>query len=84
MFGASAHIIDNLAIEYLCEYKIILIIAVIYALAGFCRLSELMDNDRTGILVKNIVSPIVYGFLMIASISYLVIGAYNPFIYFNF
>ena len=84
MFGGADKLIDNLAIQYICEYKVILIIGIIYAFAGFQQLAKLVRSSDKGTMVLDIATPIIYFFLLLASISYLVIGAYNPFIYFNF
>ena len=84
MFGGADKLIDNLAIQYICEYKVILIIGIIYAFAGFQQLAKLVRSSDKGTMVLDIATPIIYFFLLLVSISYLVIGAYNPFIYFNF
>lgn len=84
MFGGADKLIDNLAIQYICEYKVILIIGIIYAFAGFQQLAKLVRSSDKGTMVLDIATPTIYFFLLLASISYLVIGAYNPFIYFNF
>lgn len=84
LFGGAERFIDNLTVEYICEYKVILIISTIYAFSGFFKLSEKIKDYKAGEVAIDIISPIIYIILFIVSVSYLVIGAYNPFIYFNF
>lgn len=43
-----------------------------------------MNESRTLDLCAECTGVIVYNLLFIVSVSYLVMGAYNPFIYFNF
>lgn len=83
MFSLKGGLFDNLAMQYILEYKVIIVVAIIYAFAGFYLLRKSLSHSKLNSLVE-IISPIVYIALFFVSISYLAIGAYNPFIYFNF
>jgi len=83
MFTCNGGIIDNNTIQYLCEYKFILLFAVFYAFAVFYKMKLHIKGKKIDDAV-DMVSPIIYIILFWISVSYLVIGAYNPFIYFNF
>lgn len=84
MFSLKGGLFDNLAMQYLLEYKVILVVALIYGFAGFYSMRKsLTHNNKLNSLIE-MVSPIVYIALFFVAVSYLAIGAYNPFIYFNF
>lgn len=76
--------IDNLAIQYFCENKMFLLVGVFYAIAGFKWLKNKMERWNSLEMCIDICAPFVYAGLLIVAVTYLVIGAYNPFIYFNF
>lgn len=76
--------IDNLAIQYFCENWVFLLVGTGYAFAGFKWLRRKMEQYRILDICINICAPFVYMGLFIVAVTYLVIGAYNPFIYFNF
>ncbi|MBE5962794.1 MAG: MBOAT family protein [Lachnospiraceae bacterium] len=83
MFTNSSGILwDNNAYFYLCENAFFLLAAVLCSTPIFKWLStkcKLEQNKVIGFLY-----PFFYLALFIVSLSYIVKGAYNPFIYFNF
>lgn len=85
MFGVgNAAIYDNVFLQYLGEYWVLFIIGLLYSFGLFRFLREKM---RTNVKLNKLadgVGLVVYNVLFIVSVSYLVMGAYNPFIYFNF
>ena len=85
MFGAN-HIMwwSDLASQYFFENWVFFLIAVTYSVAGFKRLKDKINCYRAIGAAVDIVTPFMYVMLFLIAISYLVIGAYNPFIYFNF
>lgn len=83
MFSVKGGAFDDLAMQYILEYKVIIITAVIYAFAGFYLLRNKLSHSKINSLIE-VICPIVYAVLFFISVSYLAIGAYNPFIYFNF
>lgn len=85
MFGAN-HIMwwSDLASQYFFENWVFFLIAVTYSVAGFKRLKDRINCYKAIGAAVDIVMPFTYVMLFFIAISYLVIGAYNPFIYFNF
>ena len=85
MFGFTDNVLlDNLTVQYFCENWLFLIVAIIYAFSGF---AWLRDKIKGHLLINrgvDVGAPVVYLIFFIVAVSYLVIGAYNPFIYFNF
>ncbi len=73
-------------VYYLHEYGVIMVFAVLYAFALFrtvgSRINE--SENRAVINVFGVSSVVVYTALFLVSVSYLIMGSYNPFIYFNF
>ena len=59
-------------------------IGAVYSTGLFKFLRVKMNERRTLNLCAECTGVIVYNLLFIVSVSYLVMGAYNPFIYFNF
>lgn len=76
--------IDNLAIQYFCENRVFLLVGAFYAIAGFKWLKNRIERWNILKVGIDICAPFVYIGLLIVAVTYLVIGAYNPFIYFNF
>lgn len=71
---------NNITIQYLSKNLVILIFAVIYSTGVFKWISNKIGSGSAQIFIKRIGLTI----MLIWSLSYLVIGAHNPFIYFNF
>ena len=86
MFGLTKNCMgyDNTFVQYIGEYWILLLIGAIYSTGFFKFLRVKMNESRTLDLCAECTGVIVYNLLFIVSVSYLVMGAYNPFIYFNF
>lgn len=87
MFGLRGNaIIDTNTIHYLNEYYVLIIAGIILSTPLLKhildRIKPKLDNIVLGIF--EISSSLVYMIILFISISYLAIGAHNPFIYFNF
>lgn len=65
------------------ENYVILIIAFLCSTPLFKYLKERIDRTKLAIPIE-LLKAIVYLVLLVFSVSYLVMGAHNPFIYFNF
>ncbi|WP_323132702.1 MBOAT family O-acyltransferase [Candidatus Epulonipiscium viviparus] len=77
MLGAG----DFISLEfyrYLNNYYVLLIIGIIFTMP----VAPMLKNKLKP--VAEIISPVVYIAIFLSCVSYLVIGAHNPFIYFNF
>lgn len=79
MFGIGAKLYDGYMLTYLSSYKV-------YFIAGIlaCFPIQKLFKDKINSKVYNCVSAAVIFFLFVLSLSFMVKGAYNPFIYFNF
>lgn len=85
MLGLSGNLwVDNLAVQYFCENWVFLLAGTGYAFAGFKWLRHKIEQYRALDACVSICTPFVYIGLFLVAVTYLVIGAYNPFIYFNF
>lgn len=73
-------------IFYLHQYGVIIIFAIIYSASTFRYLKNIIveKSGKIGYEVFSFVGSVSYIFLFLVAISYLVLGSYNPFIYFNF
>lgn len=79
MFGIGAKLYDGYMLTYLSSYKV-------YFIAGIlaCFPIQKLFKDKINSKVYNCISAAVIFILFILSLSFMVKGAYNPFIYFNF
>ena len=81
MFGLSTHdIMDNNTIFFFMENKFYLLAGLILSFPIARVLKTKFGNTK----VIKVLEPIAVLLLFIVSISFVVKGAYNPFIYFNF
>lgn len=76
----SSGIIDNKAIMYFSENKYFYLFAIIFSMP----ITEWIKNKFPKSKTLDFLYPIVMIFLFVTSVSYIIKGAYNPFIYFNF
>ncbi|MBQ7596286.1 MAG: MBOAT family protein [Clostridia bacterium] len=79
MFGAGAQLYDSYMLTYLSSYKVYFIAGIIA-----CFPIYRLFKDKINSKVYNCISAAIIFALFILSLSFMVKGAYNPFIYFNF
>lgn len=85
MLGIGAVSIgDASALFYLREYAVILIFAALFSTPLFAGLHRRIFAGHTDSAFYSLLRAAVYAALFIISVSYLVLDAHNPFIYFNF
>lgn len=87
MFGGNGNsFINDTTIMFVKEYLIFFIIAVILATPIAKRFNKLCVEGKMNVISKISVAvyPIILMILFFISLSYIIIGSYNPFIYFNF
>ena len=87
MFGVNYNsFINDTTVMLIKEYWIFLVAGVLLSTPVAKRFNKLCVEGRMKVVNKCmvIVYPIVLMLLFIICLSYLVIGSYNPFIYFNF
>jgi hypothetical protein len=89
LFLNGAQLLDGNTIVYLAENRLSLILGILFSMPVYKLilnwLEEKMRNGSpalTGAVM--IVYPAAMLFLFFVSMSYIVKGSYNPFIYFNF
>lgn len=84
MFGLRGNaLIDNTFLFHAREYLGLLLLAITFSTNLPHKLAHTVSQKLPAVL-SQAVSACVYIFLVLMCISYLVIGAHNPFIYFNF
>ena len=76
----SNGIIDNKAIMYFSENKYFYLFAIIFSMP----VTEWIKDKFPKSKMLDFLYPVVMIFLFVTSVSYIIKGAYNPFIYFNF
>lgn len=87
MFGLRGNaIIDTNTIYYLNEYYVLLIAGIILSTPILKHILDKIKPKLNNMVlgVFEVGSSFVYMIILFISISYLAIGAHNPFIYFNF
>lgn len=87
MFGANGWGISNPGIFYLSQYKVFWLAAIIGSLPVIPWLKARMKSgkfSRKATCTLDMISGCILIGLLLVSVSYIVIGSYNPFIYFNF
>lgn len=80
MFG-SGQLIDDGTIYYTLNYIVYFVIAILISTPIFKIISSKVNGNNPAIVVISTVGLFV---MLTLSVSYIVMGAYNPFIYFNF
>ena len=85
MLGLAGNTLyDNNAIRYANDYKILLVISLICCTPALTKLKEWLGKKLKAETMVNSVFDLGAVALTIVSVSYLVMGGNNPFIYFNF
>ena len=84
MFSFTAVMNNGYTFMFIKEYLIIFIIAIILSMPVVKRVNYFISENEKFSNIFNILYPIWILTLLVICISYLVVGSYNPFIYFNF
>ena len=80
MFGGG-NLIDDATIYYALNYLVYFVIAILVSTPIFKNISAKINGNNPVVVAVSTVGLFV---LLVVSVSYIVKGAYNPFIYFNF
>ena len=83
MLGIGAPLSSNDAVFYSREYIVVFAVAILCSTPVFRLLKERVEQTRWA-WVADIGRAAVYAALLLFSVSFLVMGSHNPFIYFNF
>ena len=82
MFGAgSAGLFDDTALFYLSNYKFYFAAGIICCLPVIPFVKKKLDTEKPAI---KIISGLLLLFAFLISLTFIIKGSYNPFIYFNF
>lgn len=86
MFGISGNLIfDSMVVRYYNQYKCFLLMAIILSTPLCCHITGYFTKHCPRIAcILDYLSIPLYIFLLFWSVSYIMIGSHNPFIYFNF
>lgn len=85
MFGLSGNkFSDSNLIRYANDYKILLLIALFCCTPAFQMTKQWLAKKAKDETIINMVYNLILLLLVVCSVSYLVMGGNNPFVYFNF
>lgn len=79
----TAYMLDDRVIRYFREYGVFLILGILFATPIMKIIEDKLQKSKISKAV-GIVEPISYGIVFLWAVSYIILGAHNPFIYFNF
>lgn len=84
MFGADGAFWSDTTWMFLMEYGVFFIIALVLCVPiGRAMNTRIAEGGKLA-MVYHVCYPIALMVMFVVSVSYLVVGSYNPFIYFNF
>ncbi|MBP3283927.1 MAG: MBOAT family protein [Clostridia bacterium] len=82
----AANLTDNTFLQYIQQKKIFLLAALLFSTPVCQKITSYVKqkNNKLLTVITDISSTVIYLLLFFVSVSYLIKGTYNPFIYFNF
>lgn len=75
--------VDADCLRYLREYGVLILLGVVFATPLVKNINQELKTTKIGHAIE-LLSPILYGLIFLCGVSYIILGANNPFIYFNF
>ncbi len=75
---------SDYTIMFIREYAVIFIIAIVFTTPIAKKINFNIQKERVGYNIYHTMYPIIIMSVFIICVTYLVVGTYNPFIYFNF
>ena len=82
-FYGTKFSIDDTVIYNLREYGAFIVLGILFSTPIAKVIGDKLDKSKFGIAAA-IVAPLGCGFIFLWAVSFLILGAHNPFIYFNF
>ena len=85
IFVSDINVLTNISMYYLGSYLMVFLVSIIGVTPFIKNIIEKIKNKNT--ILKNIINicePICLIFLLIVSVSYIIDGSFNPFLYFRF
>ena len=85
-FYGTGFALDENFIYFFTQYWFFIMIAIMFSTPIVKILSQKISDSKSSLvqIVNSILIPIGYAFVFLWAVSYLILGAQNPFIYFNF
>lgn len=85
MLGRYEHSIsiDPVIIYNLQQYGVFIVLGILFSTPIMRIVKEKIDRTRASYITA-LLEPIGYGLILLWGVSFLILGAHNPFIYFNF
>ncbi|MDO5291393.1 MAG: MBOAT family protein [bacterium] len=80
----QAGIYSDYTVMFFREYSVVLLLGILFAMPFARRTNSYISQKKKGFIVFELLYPIVMMGLFLLCVCYLIKGAYNPFIYFNF
>ena len=71
-------------LRVLREFGIYYLLGLLFAAPVLRKFEQKLETSATGRAVLTYVSPVLYILMFLWAVSFLILGAHNPFIYFNF
>jgi len=75
-------VINPACMRYFREYGFFIIIGIIFSTPIMRYIAVKIENTRLSYV--SVILPIIYVIIFLWAVSYIILGAHNPFIYFNF
>lgn len=82
LFGNSLY--NDQTIRLVREYGFFFVIGLVFSTPIIPTINSKFSNKPKCQMIIGVVEPILYVFVFLWAVSYLILGAHNPFIYFNF
>lgn len=83
-FYSTAAEIDSMVLYYCREYGFFFIAGILFSTPVAKLLANQIDKNKQAGNIRAVLCPICYAIGFLWAVSFLVLGAHNPFIYFNF
>ena len=71
-------------LKYMREYGFFLLAGLVFATPAAKKIGSVLSRNRMSAYAADLLLPICYGIAFLWAVSFLILGAHNPFIYFNF
>ncbi len=83
-YGIPFEMINDELIKYMREYGFFLLAGLLFATPIARIIGSAVERNKLFSHVSALLLPVCYGILFLWAVSFLILGAHNPFIYFNF
>ena len=75
--------IDASVLRYCREYGFFIAAGIVFSTPIARKIAGRLENTKASYAV-GVLKPVAYGIIFLWAVSYIILGAHNPFIYFNF